>query len=378
MISRRLNSLARFLFVPDIGITDKEYFTGFANRKSFGSLDGLRAIAILAVVWHHTMRVPDWKIATRGFLGVELFFVISGFLIMTIMLREQRRTGSISLHKFYIRRFLRIFPPYYLMLFVIGTVAFFNPAGATSEAVKRDLPYALLYLTNFVTVNGLLAITWSLSAEEQFYIVVPTVAKYARRALPFLLLIAYILVSLPLFGFFPALRLTAFFREVTFGPILLGVILAYVLDDPRGFWCVSRLAGWRFAPFVTLGLVFAAASYPAGELSGWPRLAVHWAMLALVASCIVREENLLAPLLSPWPMQRIGVVSYGIYLYHELTMHFVGKVTGTTQGVVMFAGTALATWAVAEVSYRLFESRFLSLKARYVSQTAADNRSVIG
>jgi peptidoglycan/LPS O-acetylase OafA/YrhL len=59
-------------------------------------------------------------------------------------------------------------------------------------------------------------------------------------------------------------------------------------------------------------------------------------------------------------------------------MHFVGKVTGTTQGVVMFAGTALATWAVAEVSYRLFESRFLSLKARYVSQTAADNRSVIG
>jgi peptidoglycan/LPS O-acetylase OafA/YrhL len=352
----------------NIGLAEKEY-PRFAKTKTFGSLDGLRAIAILAVVWHHAGAVvPGWTITARGFLGVDLFFVISGFLIVTLLLREQRRMGTISLHDFYIRRFLRIFPPYYLMLLMVGTVAFLKPGGASSEPVRHDLPYALFYLSNLVPMQSLLSITWSLSVEEQFYIVVPTVERYARRAMPFLLLLAYVLVCLPPFGAFPALRLPAFFRETTFGPILLGVILAHVLDDPRGFACVSRVGGWRLAPLVALGLVFAAASHPADDISGWPRLAVHWAMLALVASCVVREKNLLAPLLSLWPMRRIGVVSYGMYLYHLLAMHFVIKglsTVGVMQGLATFVGTALSTWAVAELSYRLFEVRFLALKARF-------------
>jgi peptidoglycan/LPS O-acetylase OafA/YrhL len=309
----------------NIGLAGKEY-ARFAKTKTFGSLDGLRAIAILAVVWHHAGAVvPGWQITGRGFLGVDLFFIISGFLIVTLLLREQRRTSTVSLQNFYIRRILRISPPYYLMLLVVGTVAFLKPGGTTSEAVKRDLPYAFLYLSNLVPMHSQLAITWSLSVEEQFYIVVPTVVKYVRRALPFLLPLAYVLVCLPPFGVFPALRLPAFFRETTFGPIMLGAILAYVLNEPRGFSSVSRFGGWRLAPFIALGLVFAAASHPAEDISGWPRLGAHWAMLALVASCVVREANILAPLLSLWPMRRIGVVSYGIYLYHLLVMHFVLK-----------------------------------------------------
>ncbi len=96
-------------------------------------------------------------------------------------------------------------------------------------------------------------------------------------------------------------------------------------------------------------------------------------MVALVASCVVREANILAPLLTLWPMRRIGVVSYGIYLYHLLVMHFVLKglnMLGVMQGFFAFIGTVLATWAVAELSYRFFETRFLALKARYGSQTA--------
>jgi peptidoglycan/LPS O-acetylase OafA/YrhL len=350
-----------------------EEYARFARTKKFESLDGLRAISILAVIWHHApTAVPGWQITTRGFFGVDLFFIISGFLIVTLILREHRQTNSISLTNFYTRRFLRIFPPYYLMLLVVGTTAYLKPDGTTSDAVKRDLPYALFYVSNLVPMYSQLAITWSLSVEEQFYIVIPTVIKYARHAFPNLLPFAYVLVCLPPFGIFPTLHFPAFFMETTFGPILLGTMLAYVLDQPRGFSCASRLVGWRGMSVITLGLIIVVLSYSAADMSGWPRIAVHWAMLALVASCVVPETNVLAPLLHLWPMRRIGVVSYGMYLYHLLVMHFVLKglnAAGTINGFTAFVGTALATWAVAELSYRFFESPFLALKKRYGSQT---------
>jgi peptidoglycan/LPS O-acetylase OafA/YrhL len=347
-----------------------EEYTTFAKTKTFRSLDGLRAIAILAVLWHHHAdhAVPGWTFTARGFLGVDLFFTISGFLIATLLLRERRRTGTVSLRDFYVRRFLRIFPPYYLMLLVVGTIALLKPGSTTSEAVKHDLPYSIFFLSNLVPMQSLLAITWSLSVEEQFYMVVPTLEKYARRILPYLLPVAYVLVSLPAFEPFNGLPLPSFFKETTFGPILLGVMLAHALDAPRGFALVWRFVGWRAAPPIALGLILLAASYPEQDFTGWPRLLAHWAMLALVASCVARENNILAPLLGVWPMRRVGAVSYGIYLYHLLVMHFVVKgleAASIPPGHAVFLITALCTWVVAEMSYRLFEVRFLELKARF-------------
>jgi peptidoglycan/LPS O-acetylase OafA/YrhL len=356
----------------NVGKVDDGY-ARFANTKIFGSLNGLRAIAILAVLWHHSNVVSDWKIATRGFLGVDLFFVISGFLIMTLLLREQRQTHTVALRDFYIRRILRIFPPYYLMLLVVGTMTFVQPGGSSSASVRRELPFAALYVSNLVPMQSLLAITWSLSVEEQFYVLVPGIVKYARRALPFLLLFGYILVCLPPFGVFPNLQLPSFFREATFGPILLGAILALILDEPRGFSFVSHSVGSWIAPLVTLGLVLATASSSSEDIAGWPRLAVQCAMTALVASCVIRERNALASILSFWPIRRIGVVSYGMYLYHLLVMHFVARglsLTEDPRGLAKFVATAASTWAVAELSYRFFEARFLALKTRYAPLSA--------
>lgn len=343
----------------------------YSQTRVFESLDGLRAIAILAVLWHHTtVPILGWPISGRGFLGVDLFFVISGFLIVTLLLREKTQTGGISLRNFYIRRILRIFPPYYLMLLIVGATALLKP-GNTSAATWNDLPYAIFFLSNLVPMQSMLAITWSLSVEEQFYLLAPTLEKYMRHGLVILLAAVYVLVSLPPFGFFPQLELPSFFREATFGPIILGAGLAHTLNNPRGFMFVQRVLGWKLAPVFSLILVLIVAGYPEGDIRGWARLAMHWSFVIFVASCVVREQHLLRPMLFWWPVRRLGVVSYGMYLYHLIVLHFVVKVLtalGTSWQLICFIATTLATWFVAEASYHFYEKRFLAMKAKFAGR----------
>lgn len=353
---------------PHVAHGEPEAHERFLATRTFGSLDGLRALSIIAVVWHHTHDgLAGVPITGRGFLGVDLFFVISGFLIVTLLLREKRQTGGISLRGFYVRRFLRIFPAFYGTLLVIGAAAIFAD-GHSAELVRRDLPYAAFYVANLVPMQSMLYVTWSLSVEEQFYVAVPTLEKHGGRALPLVLGAAYLVVALPPFGVLPDVALPGFFREATFGPILLGVLLAHALDDPRAFAALRRVLGRSWSSPVAAALVLVASSHPAADISGWPRLAIHWAMLALVASCVTRERHALSGCLRWWPLRRIGAVSYGIYLYHLPVMHFVTKGGGRLPAwsqLATFGGTLLGTWIVAEASYHLYESRFLALKSRF-------------
>jgi peptidoglycan/LPS O-acetylase OafA/YrhL len=340
----------------------------YLSTRTFGSLDGLRALSILGVVWHHTQEgLHSWPIAYRGFLGVDLFFVISGFLIVTLLLRERRRTGTTSLKKFYIRRFLRIFPPYYGVLALVAIIAFLKP-GEQANLIRRDLPYALFYISNLVPMVSILNPTWSLAVEEQFYLVVPTLQKFGRRMFPAMILGAYVLVSLPPFGFLPNWKLPDFFRETTFGPILLGVTLALLLDHPTGYLWTSRVLGSWLAPAIAGALVLLACNQPGDDISGFPRVIIHCSLLAFLATCVMRERHVLAPILRLWPIRRIGAVSYGIYLYHLMARHAVKagmKFARIDSQVLFFLATAACAWAVAEVSYRFYESRFLALKSRW-------------
>jgi peptidoglycan/LPS O-acetylase OafA/YrhL len=340
----------------------------FLQTRSFGSLDGLRGLSIIAVLWHHThLGFPGWPISRRGFLGVDLFFVISGFLIVTLLLRERHRTGAISLRSFYARRFLRIFPAYYAMLALVAVVAFAFPGNSSAE-IRRDLPYALFYVSNMVPMLSMLGITWSLSTEEQFYLVIPTLEKYARGAMPVILVTGYVLLSLPPFGVLPGVDMPPFFRQTTFGPILLGVMLAHVMHDPRGYAWVWRVLGSPWSPLAAGALTLLAVSIPGEDISGWIRIAIHASFVVLVASCVAQERQALRPMLSFRPLARVGLVSYGIYLYHLIAAHGVNKVLArldVTSQLVHFVVVSLAAWGVAELSYRLFETRFLALKDRF-------------
>src|SRR5262249_2721724 len=120
-----------------------------AQMKRFDSLDGLRCLAIVPVVWHHATPRPLEGVLGRGPLGVDLFFAISGFLITTLLLRERENQGRIAMRAFYMRRTLRIFPLYYLVLgaFVLHALLF-REHGEARDHFLRSLPFHATYTTN--------------------------------------------------------------------------------------------------------------------------------------------------------------------------------------------------------------------------------------
>ncbi|HYP34638.1 MAG TPA: acyltransferase, partial [Burkholderiaceae bacterium] len=150
-----------------------DLYAAFKDATYFPSLNGIRAVCALMVVKIHV----HWSFAgsastsmlDRGFLGVDMFFIISGFLIVTLLLRERDADGRISLKQFYVRRTLRIFPIYYLLVAILLLIALasYGHSSKTWDLYKWSFPVFLLYLQDFVPVfMGVLYHTWSLAMEE--------------------------------------------------------------------------------------------------------------------------------------------------------------------------------------------------------------------
>ena len=166
----------------------------------FGALDGLRALSVIAVVWHHA-RPLDWQspLAQRGFLGVDVFFVISGFLITHLLIREEARAGQVQLTKFWVRRALRLWPLWFTILAALSGLFLTVLSDAPMTApFWRDLPYNATYTSNLIVPGTFLALSWSLALEEQFYAVWPLVwAKLRSAAAPLLVPVSYTHLTLP-------------------------------------------------------------------------------------------------------------------------------------------------------------------------------------
>ncbi|MGZ3432130.1 MAG: acyltransferase family protein, partial [Isosphaeraceae bacterium] len=225
----------------------------YLGTRTFASLNGVRGLCILSVLWHHAPGGLHALILERGFLGVDMFFVLSGFLIVTLLLRERDRTGSISLKKFYARRTLRIFPIYYLVLFTLSLFyLLMKPSSSPARSYFAALPFLLTYTSNWVHIQaGNVGIMWSLATEEQFYLGWPMIEKLLRPLGVALVLAAVLVVNqlinfrvldsffATLYGGQPALAIL----EATFTPIALGVVLAHFLHAPRTFGFLYRLVG---------------------------------------------------------------------------------------------------------------------------------------
>lgn len=344
----------------------------YRDAGFFSSLDGLRCLSILAVIWIHTgIRIEGLNLTQQGHLGVDLFFAISGFLITTLLLREREQWGQISLKAFYIRRSLRIFPLYYtvIVLYVIAVWAV-GPTTFAGREFFANLPYFLTYTSNwFVHLDGrvIFYFAWSLATEEQFYLVWPVVEKLLRgwRAvgLIIVLLIVRALVGTAVTsGRLPDDHLGVVILLSIHPAILGGVVMAHVLHDRRTFELVRPVLGARWtAPLMLAGLVTAV------ELA-LPHGYIWVLMVLLVGSVVIRESNGLGPLLRWRPIAHIGLVSYGIYLMHMLSYNAVKQVLSTIgleYAWLWFPATVVAATFVATISYRYYESWFLRLKNRF-------------
>lgn len=344
----------------------------FLGADRFPSLDGLRCLAILPVIWHHSTPRPLQGFLGRGPLGVHLFFAVSGFLITTLLVREKCRTGTLSLSRFYARRSLRIFPLYYAVLALYTLRALWLlPPSPMREHFLHNLPYFATYTANVLVDFGvphpvIFGFAWSLSTEEQFYLLWPPVLRLARTTAAAAVVATGLLVldlaaERGALGSFLGSGLLL--RTVTSisAPICLGSLLALALSNRAGYGRLEPVLGSRASAPGLLALLALLVVWDAA-----PLLLVHLAMVALVGSVCMRADHGLHGLLGARPLVHVGTISYGMYLLHVAVITAVKWALpegARTAGLVFVAAVPL-TIALATLSYRYCERPLLSLRAR--------------
>jgi peptidoglycan/LPS O-acetylase OafA/YrhL len=329
------------------------------------ALDGLRAIAVLAVLCNHAW--AEQPPFAGGQIGVDIFFVLSGFLITTLIAQEFHVTGRVRLANFYGRRALRILPVLIVVVCVAEVLASLVGSHANQVNTARAAPEALFFFQNWdlalhqaSQLGGYLGHTWSLSIEEQFYLVWPLALigllrfSDTRTALKvcIALAIAGQLLSLVLSTRGNASYLV-YFGTPTHGSVLLiGCALALLAMERRR----SMSAPTAMCAGVFTALALAAA--PPGPL---PELAAALGACVLILRAI---EDRPAALLDNGVMRWIGRRSYGMYLW-GLAIDAAVADLGVAPGPLRLLIDLPLTIAVAQLSLVVIENPCLSLKGRF-------------
>ena len=347
------------------------------------ALDGLRAIAVVAVVLFHFW--PDQF--GGGFVGVDVFFVLSGFLITSIILDEVARTERLALTAFWGRRVRRLMPAVLVLVGVCAVLALLTGTGSARGLV--DSIGALTWTTNWLELafrgtnwftaddRTVLDHLWSLAIEEQFYIFWPPVLWWMVRR-----------------GWGRRSLLTAI--GVLFaGSVAImawsGPIIGYFRTDARAFELLAGAAlavsglrpGRRMsALLVAVGLIALFAYLPVGYpespgLYPWGFVALTLAFTALVAGSIDPPPGIAAVLTSP-PFRHVGRVSYGIYLWHIPVLRFMSESRVGVSGMALQASRIAVLVAVVELSHRFVEEPILRRRVRFGPRQVAVSYGVVG
>ncbi|HEX2526537.1 MAG TPA: acyltransferase family protein [Geminicoccus sp.] len=346
------------------------------------SVDGLRAVAVLAVLGFHA------KVAWLGggFVGVDIFFVISGYLITSI-LRDDLAAGRFSLLRFYERRIRRIFPPLFFLLAVMFLAGATVMLPSEFAALGKNAIATALFVSNitFWKASGYfhrdsesnpLLHTWSLSVEEQFYLVVPIVLyvafRYFHRGLiPLLWIMAGISLAL-------SIRLTETAQSFAFfmAPTRVWEFLAGSLLAWNAIPAVRHRHGREVVALAGAGLItWSIASYTSNSL--FPGLGAIPPVLGAVLVIHAGGQTLVARVLSLRPIVFVGLISYSLYLWHWPVLVYLRYLGGHDGSVPPVPTVFLVSLGLAILSWRLVEQPFRSGRAWTRRQVFAGGSAVL-
>jgi peptidoglycan/LPS O-acetylase OafA/YrhL len=367
--------------------------------EKFPAIDGFRGIGVLLVIFAHCPEVIDsnlynwaWKLnqlSRVGYIALDIFFVISGFFITRLLLRERAKTGHISFANFYARRALRIFPIYYLSVFICYFVFQFG----TSETLSL-VTYTFNFYHPFHPASNPLEHTWSLSVEEQFYFFWPLLillvpqrhlAIVTGRVIPVLAILSGLVMAVLLHNQ----------DKMLAGNVVYMSIFTRMLSLSLGGWIAVRefegrpLRGWRCAVLVVAALVLLLIDRMGRDHGIITSQALYWtialAAYAMVSVAFVSTmvfdrgiaQRWMTAFLSLPLLRGLGHLSYAMYLFHLPILFLFGLNESAMDGgkaPIMIVLLAVGiTIGLSIVSYFLIESPLSSLKQNFGGQAIGGN-----
>ena len=338
------------------------------GSKHLPALDGLRAIAAFLVVFYHYGFL--W---CTGGLGVLAFFVLSGFLITWLLLKEEERFGRISLKLFYIRRGLRIFPAFYTFWFLwVGALLFFGKRLVAPQAIASFFYVNNYYQAIFGDPNTGLSHTWSLGIEEQFYVLWPLTFMLLKRDRARVRFLSAAILAVWLYREFLVFGLNwnqgyiyeAF--DTRADHLLIGCLLAVVLRNGMlaGLW--RRVCSAPWLVWATIGLLAVSttlAIFVTGRYRDTIGFVIDPILVAvLIVQSLVAGVRGFGALLNWGWVRYLGTISYSVYLYQQIVVGFAKK---WAPSWLSLPAVLLAVIAAASASYWIVERPFLKLKKRF-------------
>ena len=324
------------------------------SASYYPSLDGLRAFSVLFVIFEHVLGPKGPLDHFHGWLGVDIFFVLSGFLITTLLVREERQTGSVNIGNFYIRRAFRILPVYFLVLgfYVLGSLPTSHPAKWAQ--LCAGMPYFLTFNNDLAfelipsRVGSMFGLSWSLGVEEKFYLLWPVLLFLVCRSRN-----GRVLNVISFYAGVAGLLLFSFKESRAFHGLLVGCILAFLLTGST-LPAIRKLVGRT--PEAAM-LLLAVAGFALVDWNIWFVFPFAWIVAALIAYILLRP-GWISRGLENSALVWLGKRSYVMYLTSGFALNLVIRLIEPRQPWISVS-VALLAFAVAaliaEIIHRTVE-----------------------
>jgi len=363
----------------------------------FPNLNGLRFIAAFLVIIHHIEQIKSrfkienyWGeggiafIGIIGKLGVVLFFVLSGFLITYLLLAEEHSFKKINIRQFYMRRILRIWPLYFLIIvlafFVLPNFEIFTYPGFGKDIIYSNLLWKLLLYAIFfpnlvITLFGIVPYashTWSIGTEEQFYLIWPVLIKYLKKYR--ILLMLTIIVTYLAFKFFLQ---TSFANYLPYKDVISSFWNTFPIDCMAigGLYSILLFQKSKLLKYLLRNdlFYFSICLVTLFMIKGVYIPYIHYEFYSVLFGLIILNfsaNNKIKISLENKALNYLGNISYGLYIYHPIGIVLAISISiliGFNTNWLLYPLSLLLTIIIAGLSYKYFENWFLKYKKRFSS-----------